>query len=1532
MKILDIAVLFLATFAGAATTNGLVDNPLPEWAFGGFVRPDGVNPVIRPNATSVFNCPMQKKPVKWEESDTFNPAAIAHDGKIYVLYRAEDNSNTGIGSRTSRIGLAESFDGVSMTRHPAPVLFPGEDNAKEYDWPGGCEDPRLAVTADGLFVMTYTSWNRKVARLSIATSRDLKKWTKHGPAFAKFQNGKYKNNFCKSAAIVTELDPDGNRYVISKINGRYLMYWGESRIYAATSADLVNWDPVETPDGKLRELVRPRSGYFDSDLTEVGPAAIRTKDGILVFYNGKNSNGSTADPRFARGAYCAGQVLFDRNDPLFAVARLDVPFFRPMKDFERTGQYASGTVFIEGLVYFKSRWFLYYGCADSLVGVAVWDPAQPVRLGDPVPSLSGMGDAATPVPAAPQKKVGKLRNLAYRRAVYQSSAADFDHVGHLVTDGLFSEYNEERAVYSSQYQEECPANETPPGAFDGKRDTKWLVFHPKAWLQIQLPHPVCAKGYTISSANDAPLRDPKAWVVQGSNDGKTFTDLDSRVNQTFKNRQESASYQISRPAAYRYYRLNITENNGDVGKDGNTKPRVQLSEFDLTDTDGKSLIRDLRESRFTSVWCSGGSSNEWVYVDLGAESTVTKLRLLWGGKGFAQDYDIQQSSDAQSWQTALQIKDGKGGEEWLEPKKFSARYVRLFCRKTQAERFALSELEIYGKGGAEYHPDTAWRIARADEVAAVGEELSTPGFDDSAWLPAVVPGTALMSYLRAGAIPDPNVADQQLMVSDRYFTTSYWYRYHFGTPKLNPGERFWLCFKAVNWKAEIYLNGKRIGEIAGSFMPGKFDITDRLAAGRENVLAVLVRQNRNPGEVTLQNIDDAGRNGGILGADNPTIHPSIGWDWVPTIRGRNVGIYGEVNFERTGDVTISDAWAVTKPEMDRNTCKQAEVSVRVRISNVSDRTVEAKLGGQVSEAANPQTAIDSAAYAFSQPVKLLPGEIKEVAITPFTMKNPKLWWPNTYGQQPLYRTAITATVDGRDSDHHEFNFGVREFSYDTKKPMTIYCNGVRIICRGGNWGMDDSNLAATTEDYFDKARLHAQANLTMIRNWVGMTSHQAFYDACDRYGILIWDDFWLANPADGPDPDDQTMFMANAREKIYRNRHHAALALYCARNEGDPPSGIKEALPEMIARLDPTRHYIPHSANYTVSGYGPYGVRNPEWYFANTPETLHSERGMPNVPAYENLLRMLTKEHAWPIDNVWGMHDFTNGGAQNARDFKNYISSHYGNCDSLGEFARIAQMVNYENHKAMMEPIYCGRRNGMLMWMSQSAWPSMVWQTYDYYHDTNAGYFGIKKANQPFNVVLDQAKGEFWLSNSTPYDLTGATAYFRVYNIAGGLLHEHSERVNLASDEHRVWTEFPEMCVEGVFLVRAGIANASGTTLCDNFTWWNPSHPLDYRELMKMPQVALDAAAETLATPDTGTFHLRVKVANHADTPALLARLKIIGRDGLLVPAQYSDNYFSLLPGEETVIDIVYRDKTGKVKKPAEGLQLEGWNIKPATL
>ena len=368
-------------------------NKLPAWAMGGFLRPEGVNPIISPNPESVFNCPMRKAPVKWEESDTFNPAAAVYKNKICILYRAEDNSSQGIGSRTSRLGLAESADGVSVKRNPEPVFYPADDAAKKFEWTGGCEDPRIACTEDGLYVMTYTGWSKEEhkARLCVATSRDLRSWQKHGPAFLKAYGGKYKDMFCKSAAIVVaQSKKNPSKYVISKVGGKYFMYWGEARIYAATSDDLVNWTPAENPNGSLRELIAPRRGFFDSSLTEVGPAAIKTKDGILVLYNGKNSRGKDADRRFAEGTYAAGQVLFDLKDPFKVVARLDVPFFRPMADFERKGQYAQGTVFIEGLVFFGGKWFLYYGCADSLVGVAVFDPKNSDRLGDPIPEYQGV--------------------------------------------------------------------------------------------------------------------------------------------------------------------------------------------------------------------------------------------------------------------------------------------------------------------------------------------------------------------------------------------------------------------------------------------------------------------------------------------------------------------------------------------------------------------------------------------------------------------------------------------------------------------------------------------------------------------------------------------------------------------------------------------------------------------------------------------------------------------------------------------------------------------------------------------------------------------------------------------------------------------------------------------------------------------------------------------------------------------------------------------------------------------------------------
>jgi len=345
----------------------------PAFPLGEFIRPEGVNPVLSPDTSSVFFSPMNQAKVRWEESDAFNPGAVVKDGKICVLYRAEDNSATGIGTRVSRIALTETTDGFTMKKHPVPVIFPADDNNKLYEWPGGCEDPRVAVTEDGTFVIFYTSWDRKVARLCVATSTDLVNWEKHGPVFKDAYGGRFLDKWSKASSILTTLKDD--KLVITKINGKYFMYWGEYLIYGATSDDLKSWTPVLDEKGELKVLMAPRKGYFDSDLTECGPPAIWTEEGIILLYNGKNKAGE-GDPNYVTNAYCAGQALFDAKDPTRLIKRLDKPFLVPQESFEKSGQYPAGTVFIEGLVYYQNKWFLYYGCADSHVALTVYDPLK----------------------------------------------------------------------------------------------------------------------------------------------------------------------------------------------------------------------------------------------------------------------------------------------------------------------------------------------------------------------------------------------------------------------------------------------------------------------------------------------------------------------------------------------------------------------------------------------------------------------------------------------------------------------------------------------------------------------------------------------------------------------------------------------------------------------------------------------------------------------------------------------------------------------------------------------------------------------------------------------------------------------------------------------------------------------------------------------------------------------------------------------------------------------------------------------------
>ena len=327
------------------------------------------NPIMTADSSYVYRDPITGESVQWQKADVFNPGAVIRNDTVFMLFRAEDNPEAILGGRTSRIGLGYSTDGIHFTKFPDPVLYPDNDSFQKWDYPGGIEDPRVVETPDGSYIMLYTSWNKDVARLSAATSPDLRHWTKQGPVFEDSYESKFMDIWSKSGAMVTELV--NGRLIAKKINGSYLMYWGELFVNLARSQNGLDWEPMLDEQGELLRVFEPTSGDFDSHLVEPGPPALYTEQGILLFYNGKNLSGEGASTQFPEGTYCGGQALFDKNDPAKLIGRLETPFICPGLPHEISGQYKAGTTFVEGLVYYHNKWFLYYGTADSMVGLAI---------------------------------------------------------------------------------------------------------------------------------------------------------------------------------------------------------------------------------------------------------------------------------------------------------------------------------------------------------------------------------------------------------------------------------------------------------------------------------------------------------------------------------------------------------------------------------------------------------------------------------------------------------------------------------------------------------------------------------------------------------------------------------------------------------------------------------------------------------------------------------------------------------------------------------------------------------------------------------------------------------------------------------------------------------------------------------------------------------------------------------------------------------------------------------------------------------
>jgi hypothetical protein len=814
--------------------------------------------------------------------------------------------------------------------------------------------------------------------------------------------------------------------------------------------------------------------------------------------------------------------------------------------------------------------------------------------------------------------------------------------------------------------------------------------------------------------------------------------------------------------------------------------------------------------------------------------------------------------------------------------------------------------------------NSGWKLQNSMVLAEPPEKIAAPAFNDADWISATVPGTVLTSYLNIGAIPDPFYSDQRFQISDQLFTNhDFWYRNSFAIPESFDRKRIWLNFDGINWKADVYLNGQPLGSIDGAFIRGRFDVTSLVRFGQSNCVAVLIHKVAHPGVMHGKSLTHWDPNGGALGLDSPTFLASVGWNWLPTIPGREIGIWNHVFLGASGDITIVDPFVFADlplPDVSR-----ADLNIRLDLENHSTREQRGVLKGMIGN------------LHFSMPVNLGAKETRHVALNKsncptLAIDNPRLWWPNGLGEPALYSLHLKFETAGRASDSKDISFGIRKLTYEVhNNVLFLYVNGHRLLIRGGNWGMPEGLLRCDRKGYDLRVRLHKDMNLNMIRNWVGMTASDEFYDACDKYGILIWDDFWLANPVDGPDPSDHAMFIANALDKIRRVRNHPSLALYCGRNEGMPPEDLDRAMRQGAEELDGTRFYLSNSAAGIVTGHGPYEMQAPEWYFAHRGESLHSELGIVAVPPVQSMRAMLPREKLWPINDLWGLHDLSQA---RGPVYVAQLEKYYGRATGLQDFCRKAQMLNMECSKAMFEAWQSKQGGGCLIWMTQSAWPSLICQVYDYYFEPTAAYFGLKKAAESIHIFWDSAPNRVKVANDTLADLHDVTAEAAIYDLSGARKWKRSIMLNVPAGSARSCFPLPSSAnLTSVYFIKLKL-RANGQSF-DNF-YWAGTNNHDYTALNSLPKVSLSISATEKRTGDQR--NLLATVANLSHTVAPMVRLMVVDQSSgrRILPVFYGDNYFALLPGETKDVGIEIDENDLRNKQPL--LECEGWNISHTTV
>ena len=853
------------------------------------------------------------------------------------------------------------------------------------------------------------------------------------------------------------------------------------------------------------------------------------------------------------------------------------------------------------------------------------------------------------------------------------------------------------------------------------------------------------------------------------------------------------------------------------------------------------------------------------------------------------------------------------------------RCIYLFCwlclacwlKPVSAEEQALLAIPEPGEKTL-IHSD--WYARKANEVKMDGNRLSAAPLDKTGWLPARVPGTVLTTLLENHMYPAPEFGLNNNLIPDIHevgndFYT-YWFTRQFTINNLPEGRNVWLNFRGINYKAEIFLNGKRINRNTheGMFLRKTFNITPYLRTDAPNVLAVLVYPPTHAGN------PNGGQGGDGQIARNNTMQYTPGWDWIQPVRDRNTGIWDEVSITTTGPVCLSSPYVVTKVpgvrDPETKTQREAFVNTSVELENTGSTSLKGLL------------VCETNGTRLTQPVTLSPFEKKTVSLNPLAVKNPRLWWPNGIGEQPLYDMNLSFEIGNQVSDRERLRYGIREITSD-KCPdnggRRFFVNGQKIYVTGGNYINSDWLLRLSPERYRDEVRFHAEMNLRMIRVWGGaLVERPEFYNACDEFGILVFQDLWGSGDCNGAwedptkmdsrerrweYPDNHDLFIASVEDQVKMIRNHPSLCFWCGANEWPLAKDIDQCLrKEVFPRLDPERLFVSFSTDTLFTrnflgdnGDGPYGIQEPEWFFSFRSHPFNPEAGSVGSPEVESMREMMTEQDlagfprkGFTRNYTWRYHKDLGYGDHLER---------YGEVKDIETYCKYAQVVNYDQYRSFMEGWASHMWDwytGILIWKTQNPWTSLRGQMYDWSLDVNASLYGTRKGCEPLHAYYNPVTRKAGLLNTTLKDYTDLSIVARIYNLEGKLLWEKETRASSKANTVQELLDIPvPEGIKGAYFLRLAL-NADVPNI-----YWLTTEPKDYTSLSQLPKSRPDI--KTDIKKEGSNFVGTVRLSADSQI-SFFNRIKVFDKETgkRILPVHYSDNYITLMPGDQQEISLEF--------------------------